>query len=177
MRELAKAHAEQLARAEESIADLVRQLKALPPDDARKEQLAAQLRQQQQALREMRDKFRDQLLCVLTHDAANNGTLADDKVRRVRPISAWRSGRSTGPTLKRLSCCNALERFHRLQESTLLKPKSTRLQNGDRVKLTAGLSRQIQRAFAPAQLNYGACVRRIVVYLVPHYAATDVLEN
>ncbi|XP_037511563.1 uncharacterized protein LOC119388027 [Rhipicephalus sanguineus] len=79
MRELAKAHAEQLARAEESIADLVRQLKALPPDDARKEQLAAQLRQQQQALREMRDKFRDQLLCVLTHDAANNGTLADDK--------------------------------------------------------------------------------------------------
>lgn len=79
MRELAKAHAEQLARAEESIADLVRQLKALPPDDARKEQLAAQLRQQQQALRDMRDKFRDQLFCVLKHDAANNGTLADDK--------------------------------------------------------------------------------------------------
>ncbi|XP_037563986.1 uncharacterized protein LOC119442966 [Dermacentor silvarum] len=60
MRELSKAHAEQLARAEESIAELVRQLKALPPDDARREPLAAQLRQQQQALRDTRDKFRDQ---------------------------------------------------------------------------------------------------------------------
>ncbi|XP_075536086.1 uncharacterized protein LOC142571537 [Dermacentor variabilis] len=79
MRELSKAHAEQLARAEESIAELVRQLKALSPDDARREPLAAQLRQQQQALRNTRDKFRDQLLCVLKHEAANNGTLADDK--------------------------------------------------------------------------------------------------
>lgn len=79
MRELSKAHAEQLARAEESIAELVRQLKALPPDDARREPLAAQLRQQQQALRDTRDKFRDQLLCLLKHEAANNGTLANDK--------------------------------------------------------------------------------------------------
>ncbi|KAL1435469.1 hypothetical protein MTO96_000144 [Rhipicephalus appendiculatus] len=79
MRELAKAHAEQLGLAEQSIADLVRQLKALPPDDARREPLAVQLRQQQQALRDMRGKFRDQLLCVLKNDAANNGTLADDK--------------------------------------------------------------------------------------------------
>lgn len=79
VRELSKAHAEQLARAEESIAELVRQLKALAADDGRRDQLAAQLRQQQQALRDMRDKFRDQLLCVLKHEAANNGTLADDK--------------------------------------------------------------------------------------------------
>ncbi|KAL3250161.1 hypothetical protein MRX96_055755 [Rhipicephalus microplus] len=79
MRELAKAHAEQQARVEESIAELVRELKALPPDDARREPLAVQLRQLQQALRDMRDKFRDQMFCVLKHDAANNGTLADDK--------------------------------------------------------------------------------------------------
>lgn len=71
VREVSKMHAEQLAKAEQAIAQLVHELKALPQGDARRDTLAAQLRKSQQALKDMRDKFRDQLLCILRREADN----------------------------------------------------------------------------------------------------------
>lgn len=79
VREVSQAHAEQVAYMERQIAELVRQLKALSSGDPQRNLLASRLRQQQQLLKDTRDKFRDQLLCILNEEAKPNGTLPENK--------------------------------------------------------------------------------------------------
>lgn len=79
VRELSQEHAQQVAYMEREIAELVRQLKALLSGDPKRDQLASKLRQQQQLLKDTRDKFRDQLLCILNEEAKPNGTLPENR--------------------------------------------------------------------------------------------------
>ncbi|XP_077516241.1 uncharacterized protein LOC144126147 [Amblyomma americanum] len=85
VRAVSKAHAEELDQADRDIAQLVRELKALPQGDAQKDTLAAKLRQRQQELKVMRDKFRDQVLCILKHEADHataHSEAADEAILR-----------------------------------------------------------------------------------------------
>lgn len=79
VREVSQEHAEQVAYMEREIAELVRQLKALSYGDPQRDQLASKLRQQQQLLKDTRDKFRDQLFCILKEEAKPNGTLPENR--------------------------------------------------------------------------------------------------